>query len=50
MTLPTLDQFRDRHGDILGWCGPEIDEYLDTCLAQLLNPTNTPAPALPAAA
>ncbi|QGZ53344.1 hypothetical protein GPZ77_34505 (plasmid) [Streptomyces sp. QHH-9511] len=49
MAIPTPAEFRTAHGDPTDWCGPEIDEYLDDCLAQLPNPTN-PAPAMPAAA
>ncbi|MFC8953717.1 hypothetical protein ACFT8P_13955 [Streptomyces sp. NPDC057101] len=63
MSLQTPAEFRTSHGDPAGWCGAEIDEYLDDCLATLPAPTpatvhllaggtphtgkNTP-PALPA--
>ncbi|OKJ52551.1 hypothetical protein [Streptomyces sp. CB02261] len=41
MAIPTPMEFRTAHGDPAGWCGAEIDEYLDDCLATL--PTPTPA-------
>lgn len=31
-------EFRAAHGDPADWCGPEIDEYLDGCLAALPAP------------
>ena len=43
-TLQTPTEFRSMHGDPAGWCGAEVDEYLDDCLATL--PTPGPAPAL----
>ncbi|MET9436894.1 hypothetical protein [Streptomyces sp. NPDC006551] len=42
--------FRAAHGDPADWCGPEIDEYLDNCLAELPTPTPAPAQVLPVAA
>ncbi|MFJ7990251.1 hypothetical protein [Streptomyces sp. NPDC096351] len=47
MAIPTPAQFRADHGTPADWCGAEIDEYLDDCLATL--PTPDPTPALPAA-
>lgn len=41
MSLQTPAEFRADHGTPTGWCGAEIDEYLDGCLATL----PTPAPA-----
>ncbi|MFC9736079.1 hypothetical protein ACFWG5_34460 [Streptomyces hydrogenans] len=38
MSLQTPVEFRAAHGDPAGWCGPEIDEYLDGCLAALPAP------------
>lgn len=34
-------EFRAQHGDPATWCGPEIDEYLDNCLATLPAPQPT---------
>lgn len=48
MSLQTPAEFHTAHGDPADWCGPEIDEYLDDCLATLPTPTD-PAPAFPAA-
>ncbi|MFF6903431.1 hypothetical protein [Streptomyces hydrogenans] len=39
--LPTPAEFRTIHGDPATWCGPEIDEYLDDCLAVLPAPNAT---------
>ncbi|WP_329126080.1 hypothetical protein [Streptomyces sp. NBC_01353] len=50
MSILTLAEYRAAHGDPADWCGAEIDEYLDDCLATLPAPTPVPVPAMPAAA
>ncbi|MEU9998111.1 hypothetical protein [Streptomyces sp. NPDC050848] len=50
MAIPTPTEYRAAHGDPAEWCGAEIDEYLDDCLAHLPTPTTSPAPVVPAAA
>ncbi|MFD3336144.1 hypothetical protein ACFWV1_26375 [Streptomyces sp. NPDC058700] len=43
MSSQTPAEFRTAHGNPTDWCGAEIDEYLDTCLATLPAPTPTSA-------
>ncbi|MFE5482991.1 hypothetical protein [Streptomyces sp. NPDC056527] len=41
MAIPTPTEYRAAHGDPTNWCGAQIDECLDDCLAQLPTPTPT---------